>query len=51
MVVSEQNKLLIAGTEDNLLRLIDLNSNKVVKTIVAHTDSVTSLMIHHRKNQ
>jgi WD40 repeat protein len=50
MVVSEQNKLLIAGTEDNLLRLIDLNSNKVVKTIVGHTDSVTSLMIHHRKN-
>lgn len=51
MVISENNKLLIAGTEDNMLKLIDLNSQKVVKTIVAHTDSVTSLMIHQRQNQ
>ena len=45
MVVSESQKLIIAGTEDNLIRLFDLNSHKLVKTIVAHTDAVTSLLI------
>lgn len=45
VIVSEEQKLIIAGTEDNLIRFFDLNSYKQVKSIVAHTDSVTSLLI------
>ena len=43
VIISESEKLIICGTEDNLIRMFDLNSHKQVKTIVAHTDSVTSL--------
>lgn len=48
LVASESQKLLIAGTEDNLIRLFDLQSNKQVKTIVAHTDAITSLIVPKR---
>jgi striatin 1/3/4 len=50
-VISESQKLIIAGTEDNLIRLFDLNSHKQVKTIVAHTDSITSLLINKKSSQ
>lgn len=49
-MISESQKLIIAGTEDNLIRLFDLNSHKQVKTIVAHTDSITSLLINKRSS-
>lgn len=49
LVVSESEKLIIAGTEDNLIRLFDLHTHKQVKTIVAHTDSVTSLLVSKRR--
>jgi striatin 1/3/4 len=51
VVISESQKLIIAGTEDNLIRLFDLQSHKHVKTIVAHTDSVTSLLINKKSAQ
>lgn len=50
MIVSESQKLIITGSEDNLIRLYDLNSLKIVKTIVAHTDSVTSLLLTQKSN-
>lgn len=50
-MISESQKLIIAGTEDNLIRLFDLNSHKQVKTIVAHTDSITSLLINKKSSQ
>ena len=49
MIVSESEKLIIAGTEDNLIRLFDLQTHKQVKTIVAHTDAVTSLLVSKRR--
>ncbi len=45
VIVSEEQGLIIAATEDNLIRFFDLNSHKQVKSIVAHADAVTSLMI------
>lgn len=48
--MSETQKLIITGSEDNLIRLYDLNSLKHVKTIVAHTDSVTSLLLTQKAN-
>jgi len=48
IITSEGQKLLIAGTEDKQLKLFDLNTNKIVKTIVGHTDSITSLMLTQR---
>ena len=37
--------MIIAGTEDNLIRFFDLHTHKQVKSIVAHADAVTSLLI------
>ena len=37
--------MLIAGTEDYKLRFIDLNSNKLIKTVVGHADSVSCLQM------
>lgn len=37
--------LLIAGTEDCLLKFVDLKSNKVVMTVVGHADSVSCLQM------
>ena len=45
VLVSEEQGLIIAGTEDNLIRLFDLHTHKQVKSIVAHADAVTSLLI------
>lgn len=49
LIVSETEKLIIAGTEDNLIRFFDLQSHKQVNTIVAHTDAVTSLLVSKRR--
>ena len=49
--MSESQKLIIAGTEDNLIRLFDIASNKQVKTIVAHTDAITSLIVPKKSTQ
>lgn len=49
--MSEEQGLIIAGTEDNQIRFFDLNSHKQVKSYVAHTDSITSLLIPTSKNQ
>ncbi|CDW73793.1 calmodulin binding protein 3 [Stylonychia lemnae] len=51
LVISESQKLIVAGTEDNLIRLFDLNSHKQVKTIVAHTDAITSLLVNKKSSQ
>ncbi len=45
VIVSEEQGLIIAGTEDNLIRFFDLHTHKQVKSIVAHADAVTSLLI------
>jgi WD40 repeat protein len=45
VIVSEEQGLIVAGTEDNLIRFFDINSHKQVKSIVAHADAVTSLLI------
>jgi WD40 repeat protein len=45
VLVSEEQGLIIAGTEDNLIRFFDLHTHKQVKSMVAHTDSVATLMI------
>ncbi len=45
VIVSEEQGLIIAGTEDNLIRFFDLHTYKQVKSIVAHADAVTSLLI------
>lgn len=50
VIVSESQKLIITGSEDNLIRLYDLNSLKPIKSIVAHTDSVTSLLLAQKSN-
>lgn len=42
-MMNPHHNLLIAGTEDYKLRFIDLNSNKIVKTVVGHADAVSSL--------
>jgi WD40 repeat protein len=42
-MVSPQHNLLVAGSEDSKLRFIDLNSNKVVKTVVGHADAISCL--------
>jgi WD40 repeat protein len=42
-MMNPHHNLLIAGTEDYKLRFIDLNSNKVVKTVVGHADAVSAL--------
>ena len=39
---------MIAGTEDNLIRLFDMNTHKQVKTIVGHSDAITSLLLIHK---
>ena len=36
-------KILIAGTEDSKLRFFDLNTNKLVNSVIGHADSVSSL--------
>ena len=41
--VSQHHNLLICGTEDTKLRFIDIKSNKQVKTLVGHADSVSCL--------
>jgi len=38
--------VLASAHEDNHIRIFDLNSNKVIQTIRAHNDSVTSLAFH-----
>jgi len=43
LMMNPHHNLLIAGTEDFKLRFIDLNSNKVVKTVVGHADAVSAL--------
>ena len=42
---------MIAGTEDNLIRLFDMNTHKQVKTIVGHSDAITSLLLIHKQGQ
>lgn len=44
-MVSEEQGLILAGTEDNQIRLFDIKGGKQVKSFVAHTDSVTSLLL------
>ena len=46
---AQEHNLLIAGSEDSKLRFIDLNSNKIVKTLVGHADAISclSLMPNH----
>ena len=41
-VCSSQN-MLVAGTEDSKIRFFDLNSNKLINSVIGHSDSVTSL--------
>ena len=50
VLVSEEQGLIIAGTEDNLIRFFDLHTHKQVKSIVAHADAVTSLLIPSVQN-
>ena len=38
------------GSEDNQLKFFDANSNRQIKTIVAHTEGVTSLMFQNTAN-
>ena len=35
--------MLVAGTEDSKIRFFDLNSNKLINSVIGHADSVTSL--------
>ena len=46
VIVCDQSKLVIAGTEDNQLRFFDLNSNKQIKAIIGHTDAINSLTLY-----
>ena len=41
-VCSSQN-MLVAGTEDSKIRFFDLKSNKLINSVIGHSDSVTSL--------
>ena len=41
-ICSNQN-MLVAGTEDSKIRFFDLNSNKLINSVIGHADSVTSL--------
>ena len=41
--MSPEHNLLVAGSEDSKLRFIDLNSNKVVKTLIGHADAISCL--------
>jgi|LakMenE18May11ns_1017448.scaffolds.fasta_scaffold9557564_1 WD40 repeat protein len=49
MIFSSFHNLTVAATEDFKLRFIDLNSNKVIKTIVGHADSVSALSLIKRQ--
>jgi WD40 repeat protein len=42
--VSESHSMAISGHEDNSIKFYDLNSGKCIKTIIAHTDAVSSLL-------
>ena len=42
--VSAQHKLIIAGTEDNQIKFFDINSHKLIKSMVAHTDAISCLL-------
>ena len=35
--------MLVAATEDSKLRFFDLNSKKVINSVIGHADSVSSL--------
>jgi len=35
--------MLVAATEDSKLRFFDLNSNQIVKSVIGHADSVSTL--------
>ena len=50
-MISESQKLIIAGTEDNMIRLFDLQSLKPIKTLVAHTDAISSLLVPKKSSQ
>jgi len=45
IVIDPSSNLLIAGTEDLKLLFFDLNSQKLVKTVVGHTDAISCLDI------
>jgi len=43
-----QLNYIAAAYEDHYARIFDINSNKLVSSIVAHTDSATSISIDHQ---
>ena len=43
IVVCPSHKILVAGTEDSKLRFFDMNTNKLVNSVIGHADSVSSL--------
>jgi striatin 1/3/4 len=45
-----RQKALISGHEDRIIRFCDINSGKIIKSIVAHSDAVTSLCIRSNEN-
>jgi WD40 repeat protein len=45
IVIDASRNLLIAGTEDLKLQFFDLQSRKLVKTVVGHTDGISCLDI------
>ena len=44
-MIDPSSNLLIAGTEDLKLQFFDLSSQKLVKTVVGHTDGISCLDI------
>jgi striatin 1/3/4 len=41
---------VVSGHEDKQIRFFDLNSNKLIKTVTAHTDAVTGLSLKANKH-
>lgn len=42
-MTNENQKLIVSGHEDKYIRFFDVNSNKMIRSLLGHTDSVTSL--------
>ena len=49
-MINQKYKCMISAHEDRHIRFFDMNSNKIIKNLVGHTDAVTSLSINKNSN-
>lgn len=45
MSLSEDEKILISAGKDRIIRLWDVNSNKLIHSLRGHTDTITVLLV------